>query len=195
MELADAELGRVLSLRAASNRRQSGSEIQDERQSNCVSSVPDSFDFSACPWWLCPGSRRRCCRTGGAAGYSNQRASRPTGTRADAAIFASSRSTGATGDAECLDPGAASWKARFARTDKPHLYPRSGKYAAGPSVTIQDSIPKAAIFYTTDGSQPTTSSKVYSGPIVLASSVRLRAIAKSPIYSASGVATVKNVIQ
>jgi type II secretory pathway pseudopilin PulG len=83
----------------------------------------------------------------------------------------------------------------LARADKPQFSPRSGKYVAGTTVTLQDDIPKATIFYTTDSSEPTTSSAVYTGPIVLNASMRLRAIAKSPIYSASRVSKANYIVK
>lgn len=83
----------------------------------------------------------------------------------------------------------------FPRADKPLFSLRAGQYAAGTSVTIQDSVPKAMILYTTDGTAPTISSKVYTGPIVLGSSVRLRAIALSTTHTPSRVASVKYVVR
>lgn len=83
----------------------------------------------------------------------------------------------------------------FPRADKPMFSLRAGKYAAGTSVAIQDNVPKAMILYTTDGTAPTMSSKVYAGPIVLGSSVRLRAIALSTTHTQSRVASANYVVR
>jgi hypothetical protein len=45
------------------------------------------------------------------------------------------------------------------------------------------------IYYTTDGSAPTTASKQYSGPIAVSSTVTIQATATAPGYSASAIAS------
>lgn len=59
----------------------------------------------------------------------------------------------------------------------PTLSPASGVYANAQSVTLSTATAGATIYYTTDGSQPTTSSPVYSGPITVASPTIVKAIA------------------
>jgi N-acetylneuraminic acid mutarotase len=59
----------------------------------------------------------------------------------------------------------------------PAFTPAAGSYAAPQSVTLSDSTVGAAIFYTTDGSTPTPSSKAYSGPILVSNSTTIEAIA------------------
>jgi hypothetical protein len=83
----------------------------------------------------------------------------------------------------------------YGRADKPHFSPASGKFASGVRVSIQDSAPKASIFYTLDGTEPTTSSTPYTRPVLVSSTTQLRAIARSPIYSPSKVASAKYVIK
>jgi hypothetical protein len=57
-------------------------------------------------------------------------------------------------------------------------------------VSIYDITPSATIHYTTDGSIPTSSSAVYSGPIVVAANETVRALATAPtlIKSVTAVA-------
>jgi hypothetical protein len=61
-----------------------------------------------------------------------------------------------------------------------------GDYPAAQPVAITDASPGAAIFYTTDGSDPTIYSTVYTGPITISSTVKLKAIAGG-IYLPSGI--------
>jgi hypothetical protein len=84
---------------------------------------------------------------------------------------------------------------RYGRADKPHFYPAARKFASATLVSIQDNVPKATIFYTLDGTAPTTSSHPYTGPILIRSTTRLKAIARSPILSPSRVARAKYVIK
>jgi type II secretory pathway pseudopilin PulG len=82
-----------------------------------------------------------------------------------------------------------------ARVDKPNFYPAPGKFTSAVRIAIQDGTPKASIFYTLDGTEPTTSSIPYTGPILVSSTGRIRAIARSPAYSPSKVASAKYVIK
>ena len=67
----------------------------------------------------------------------------------------------------------------------PVISPDSGSYPAPLSVTISDSLPGATVYYTTDGSNPTNSSPVYSAPIILTTSGTVEAIAAKSGYSKS----------
>ncbi len=74
----------------------------------------------------------------------------------------------------------ASWTYNF-KTATPAFSPESyGAYHAPVTVTITDTTPNATIYYTTNGSTPTTSSTVYSTPITLSTTTTLNAIAASP---------------
>lgn len=56
------------------------------------------------------------------------------------------------------------------------------------TVTITDATPNAVIYYTTNGQPPTTSSTVYSRPIVITATESIGAIAKAPNYLTSAEA-------
>jgi hypothetical protein len=72
----------------------------------------------------------------------------------------------------------------------PTFTPPGGTYATAQTVTLADTTHGAAIYYTTDGTTPTTASKVYSAPIpVTTTGTTLKAIAVAPGYAASAVAT------
>jgi N-acetylneuraminic acid mutarotase len=70
----------------------------------------------------------------------------------------------------------------------PVISPASGTYAPAPAVTITDATSGATIYYTTNGSTPTTSSPIYSGPISVTLPATVRAIAVASQYSNSAVA-------
>lgn len=66
--------------------------------------------------------------------------------------------------------------------------PSSGTYSAAQTISITDTTPSAAIYYTTDGSKPTTASTAYTGPFTLSSSKTVKAIAAAANYGASQTA-------
>ena len=62
----------------------------------------------------------------------------------------------------------------------PVLSPAAGTYTSAQSVTITDATTGAAIYYTTDGTAPTTSSNLYSGAITVSATQTIKAIAVAP---------------
>lgn len=72
-------------------------------------------------------------------------------------------------------------------TPAPAISPATGTYAVSQPVTISDASPNAVIYYTTDGSNPTTSSPVYSEPISVTITTTVKAMAVAPGYRASDV--------
>jgi hypothetical protein len=72
---------------------------------------------------------------------------------------------------------------------KPSFWPPAGFYALNQTVTISDVSTKAAIYYTTNGSTPTTSSTLYTGPIAVRSSETVNAIAVLSGFTDSPVAS------
>src|ERR1700761_6925252 len=80
-------------------------------------------------------------------------------------------------------------------TTSPTFSPGGGSYGAAQSVTIADSTSGAVIYYTTNGTTPTTTSTVYSTPIAVAASETLRAIAVAPGAGPSATATAVYTIQ
>lgn len=77
----------------------------------------------------------------------------------------------------------------------PTFDPAPGSYGSPVSVTITDATPGASIYYTTDGTIPTTSSTSYAGPIAVGSTTTVEAIAVAGGYSNSAVATAAYSIQ
>lgn len=71
----------------------------------------------------------------------------------------------------------------------PTFAPVSGTYSLPQSIAITDTTDGASIYYTLDGSTPTTSSTLYSSPIVVSTTTTINAIAAASGYSNSAVAT------
>lgn len=77
--------------------------------------------------------------------------------------------------------------------ETPVFSPAAGTYAGEQSVAISCATAGATIYYTTDGSTPTSASSVYSSPITVASDTTIKAIAMKNGES-SNVATAAYVI-
>src|SRR5262249_31945588 len=68
----------------------------------------------------------------------------------------------------------------------PAFWPPPGTYSPT-QIAVFDPTPNATIYYTTDGSTPTTSSTEYNGPIAINSAVTIKAFAVASGFSASSV--------
>ncbi len=71
----------------------------------------------------------------------------------------------------------------------PTFSPGGGTYASAQNVTIASTTPGAEIRYTMDGTNPTMSSTVYTGPVNVANSLTLKAMATAANYNPSQIAT------
>jgi hypothetical protein len=76
----------------------------------------------------------------------------------------------------------------------PTFSPAAGSYTSPQTVTISDTTPSVAIYYTTNGTVPTTSSNVYISPISVSTSETLQAIAVEAGYTNSGVSAASYTI-
>lgn len=77
----------------------------------------------------------------------------------------------------------------------PGFSPTGGTYAAAQKVKLTDTTTGAVIYYTTDGTTPTTGSTKYTAAITVSASETIEAIAVAPGYSGSPVATASYVIR
>jgi hypothetical protein len=82
-------------------------------------------------------------------------------------------------------------------TATPVFSPKAGRYSAAQPVTISDLVPGATIYYTTDGTTPTTSSLVFTSgnPITVSSTETLKADAVAPGYVRSAAASAIYTIE
>jgi hypothetical protein len=76
----------------------------------------------------------------------------------------------------------------------PTFTPPAGTYATAQSVTISDATANASIYYTTDGTTPTTNSTLYTGAIPVAATETIEAIAVDSNQGLSAVASATYII-
>jgi len=76
----------------------------------------------------------------------------------------------------------------------PTLTPGGGNYGTAQSVTMADTTPNAVIYYTLDGSTPTTASTKYAGAVSITTSTTVKALAAASGYTTSPVTTAAYTI-
>jgi polygalacturonase len=76
----------------------------------------------------------------------------------------------------------------------PTFSPAPATYSSSQSVTLSDSTPGAVIYYTTNGTAPTTNSARYSAPLQLTATTTIEAMAAASGYSNSAVASATYTI-
>jgi hypothetical protein len=89
---------------------------------------------------------------------------------------------------------SAQYTLNYPATPAPVLSLASGSYSVAQRLTITDSLTGSTIYYTTDGTTPTTSSTEYTGPITVSSTETIEAIAARSGYSISAVTTATYTI-
>ena len=77
----------------------------------------------------------------------------------------------------------------------PTFSPAAGTYTEAQTVSISCATGGATIYYTTNGSDPTTSSSVYSSPLTVSSTQTIKAIAAASGYSNSAIGSATYTIR
>ena len=77
----------------------------------------------------------------------------------------------------------------------PTFSPAPGGYTTSQNVTLSDTTPGATIYYTLDGSPPTTASSIYSTPINISTTTTITAMAVAPGLNNSPTASGNYTIQ
>ena len=77
----------------------------------------------------------------------------------------------------------------------PTFSPATGEVEKGTTVTISTATTDAKIYYTTNGSEPTTSSSLYTSPITVNSAMTIKAIASKDGFVNSAVATASYTVR
>ena len=85
-------------------------------------------------------------------------------------------------------PASATYT-RITQAAMPVFTPAPGTYTGAQTVTLSDKTPGAVMYYTTNGTTPTTSSTKYTGPITISATSTLKAIASAPGVQNSAVAS------
>src|SRR5437667_415790 len=77
----------------------------------------------------------------------------------------------------------------------PTFTPPGGTFAGSVTVTMSTTTSGASIYYTTDGSTPTTASSAYTGPVPVTTPTTLRAMAAASGMANSSVTSATYTIQ
>lgn len=68
---------------------------------------------------------------------------------------------------------------------EPIIFPPSGTYGAAITCALSSELTGATIYYTVDGTEPTTSSTIYTAPFLVSASTTVKAFATKPGHSDS----------
>jgi len=90
--------------------------------------------------------------------------------------------------------GSAVYTINLATLPAPTFSPKAGTYTSQQSVSITESTSGATVYYTTNGTTPTTASLKYTGPITVSSKETIQAIATLAGYNNSPVASAAYTI-
>jgi hypothetical protein len=92
-------------------------------------------------------------------------------------------------------PGGSQGASCTTATAKPTFSPAAGTYSEEQTVTISTPTSGATIYYTTNGSTPTTASTAYTTPITVSSTETVKAISYFPGWATSSVGSAAYTIE
>jgi uncharacterized repeat protein (TIGR03803 family) len=107
-------------------------------------------------------------------------------------LYSTTIDGGATGNANAIGDGSVF---EIGATGLPTFSPAAGNYGGTQNVTITSATPDAAIYYTTNGTTPTTSSTKYTGPIAVSEAETIEAFATIAGSPNSAVASAAYTFQ
>jgi glucosylceramidase len=90
--------------------------------------------------------------------------------------------------------GSTSTPPQIQTAATPSFTPAGGTFTSAQTITLSDSTSGATIYYTLDGSSPTTSSSKYSSPLSIAGTTTVNALAAASGYDNSAVGTATYTI-
>lgn len=108
--------------------------------------------------------------------------------------YAGGASDGASGNGDGTLFRLAATSGDVGSAAPPTLSPAGGSFTSALTVTISDTTAGATIYYSTDGSTPTSASPRYGGPITIAATTTLKAMAVASGYQDSAVVTATYTI-
>ncbi len=88
----------------------------------------------------------------------------------------------------------AAYILKLPKAAKPTFSLAAGNYTTAKSVTLRTTTPHAAIYYTTNGAEPTAASKKYTVAITVSKTETIRAFAAEPGYVNSAISTASYTI-
>jgi beta-glucanase (GH16 family) len=81
-----------------------------------------------------------------------------------------------------------------ARAATPAISPKSGSFTGTQKISIADATAGATIYYTTNGATPTTNSSKYTGPLSVAKTETIKALATAVGFTPSSIASASYTI-
>jgi hypothetical protein len=168
----------VVMMAMALGARSAGAQMVDPSTGMVVDATVDPFDYVD----ILTGQPTNGAMEAGLSASANAQA------MAEQAVAASQASADANMSAMMSgDDTPVAQAPSLPATPKPEITPGGGTFKASVQVTIADSDFAAAVFYTTDGKKPTTSSQRYAGPIAVSAKTKVQALAFDVSMQPSGV--------